>query len=427
MKLYLSLIILIIYCVGAVTQVDTIYTLQKLKKATSFATMTMGGDLLSIPGGTMNINGNKTNLSNSFMPRFNIGATHFWGHADFYVTFPLISSFSTKPAGVLKYSFKESVETGAKVYPWPIKKDRLRPYMGISFQPQIFKITTLESQYGGAENETFITPIHLGLTYATSKYLVNFGVRHNSKVNYDYYIDKSRIAQIKTSPITFNFSIFRYFDVDRSAANKNFVDQSNIKHYLLKKHNKISTWYVGVGATTALEMSKSSYFKKIHPYFNNDMTNSFISPEISFGRYLHGADMNINASFRFFNWNLKAFDTKANMKRTSLALEPYKFLFDYHGFVPFIGPSLNIEKLSYNENNNELSKEKKLALGIVFGWDIRVTQTSTSLLRTNLRYIPNHHLKIGAEKIKFDHLEFNFIQYIHFFGRTKIYKQYTKK
>ncbi|MCC7245640.1 MAG: hypothetical protein IT269_08180 [Saprospiraceae bacterium] len=64
----------------------------------------------------------------------------------------------------------------------------------------------------------------------------------------------------------------------------------------------------------------------------------------------------------------------------------------------------------------------------MFGWDIRVTKTGTSLLRTNLRYAPGLNLKTDdGQKVMFDHLEFNFIQYVTFIGRKKLYRKYASK
>jgi hypothetical protein len=155
------------------------------------------------------------------------------------------------------------------------------------------------------------------------------------------------------------------------------------------------------------------------------MNNSFLVPEVAVGKYFHKGDFNINATARYMAWTKSAFDTKIKMARFSTAIEGYKFLFDYHGFVPFVGPSIMLDNITINENGAKTSHLKPV-IGIVFGWDIRVTQTGTSLLRTNLRYAPGHHVKVGNEKIMFDHLEFNFIQYVRFFGRSAIYKKYRK-
>ncbi|MEY4905947.1 MAG: hypothetical protein RLZZ292_3762, partial [Bacteroidota bacterium] len=131
-------------------------------------------------------------------------------------------------------------------------------------------------------------------------------------------------------------------------------------------------------------------------------------------------DLNIGIAARTMRFKTAAFDTNIKLNRNVVSLEAYKFLFDYHGFVPYVGPMLSLENLNINDNGITKS-ETKPALGIVFGWDIRVTKTGTSLLRTNLRYTPNLNLNVEGEKVMFDHLEFNFIQFVHFMGRGKVY------
>lgn len=41
--------------------------------------------------------------------------------------------------------------------------------------------------------------------------------------------------------------------------------------------------------------------------------------------------------------------------------------------------------------------------------------------------VPNLHLGVEGEKIMFDHLEFNFIQYVHYIGRGRFYEQFRKR
>ncbi|MFM2392211.1 MAG: hypothetical protein RLZZ546_188 [Bacteroidota bacterium] len=407
--------------------IDTIYRVEDMKKSVSFAMLTLGGDVLTLPGGKMSINNENVNLPSSLVPRFTIGGTHFWGHADFYVHFPLGISFNKTPSFASSYNLFEEVETGAKFYPWAMKPKRLVPFVGISFQPFIFRteLKDKEYKYGGATHEKFTTPIHAGLTYMTNKLIFNLGVRYDGDRNFNYYTSPIKTSLTSIQPFSINFGIVRYMDTDRGLGTVNATDQLNKKHHILKKHNKLNAWYWGIGPSAALQLSKSPFLKSKHPYLYDDMLNSFLIPELTVGRYFHKADMNLSTSFRYMAWSSKAFDTKLKMNRISLAIEPYKFLFDYHGFVPFVGPSLNIDKLSVNIND-KVTSANKTSLGIVFGWDIRVTQTGTSLLRTNLRYVPNLHLKVDNEKLMFDHLEFNFIQYVHFFGRSKAYDKYRK-
>ncbi len=135
--------------------------------------------------------------------------------------------------------------------------------------------------------------------------------------------------------------------------------------------------------------------------------------------------MNIGISYRTMGDQLTAFDTKLQMRRHSFMLEAYKNIFNYLGFVPYVGITASAENLRADINGVEY-EETKAALGIIAGWDIRVTKTGTSLLRTNLRWSPNLHLDIEGDKMMFDHLEFNFIQYVHFIGRGKTYEKYRK-
>lgn len=424
------IILLFLHLIGRAQEVkiDSVYTFEKIDKSTSFAALTLGGDILSLGQAQTNINGQTTNLPHQFMPRFNVGGTHFWGHADFYVTFPLGLSFGNSRAGIKDYRYTEGVETGAKIYPWAMKPGRITPYVGISFQPISFKYSLTEDKYpyGGSEYSKFITPIHLGVTYTSKKYMYNLGARWVNDVDFDYYQTPSTKVASSFSPLNFNISIFRFIDTDKSLASSKALDQLNKKHYVLEKEGGLSSWYWAFGPSTALQMSKSSFFQKKHPYFNHHMNNSFLVPELAVGKYFYKGDFNINAASRFMSFTKSAFDTKIKMNRISLAVEGYKFLFDYHGFVPFIGPSIMMDHISVNVNGQKYTASKP-ALGIVFGWDIRVTQTGTSLLRTNLRYAPGHHIKIDNEKLMFDHLEFNFIQYVKFFGRSKIYKKYRKR
>lgn len=134
--------------------------------------------------------------------------------------------------------------------------------------------------------------------------------------------------------------------------------------------------------------------------------------------------MNIGLSYRTMGDRLEGYNDRIKLRRHSFMIEAYKNLFNYLGFVPFCGVTGSIENLSMDVNGTKYS-DSKPALGLIFGWDIRVTKTGTSLLRTNLRYIPGLHLNIENTKMQFNQLEFNFIQWVQFIGRKKIYKKYS--
>jgi hypothetical protein len=100
----------------------------------------------------------------------------------------------------------------------------------------------------------------------------------------------------------------------------------------------------------------------------------------------------------------------------------FKFLFDYKGFVPFLGISPSYERLQVRVSEQEggvLVDESAelLRMGIVFGWDIRPNNIQSMILRTNLRYYPGLHVDSGNYRFHFNQLEFNFIQVVFYLNR----------
>ncbi|MEO0334445.1 MAG: hypothetical protein AAF223_22695, partial [Bacteroidota bacterium] len=196
----------------------------------------------------------------------------------------------------------------------------------------------------------------------------------------------------------------------------------NNQYHVLKKENRLSAWYWGLGPSAGLQMSKSEYLENNFPYLYDEYSSAFM-PDITFGRFFNKPDMNVGLSFRTLGDRLAGFDTDIRLRRYSFMLETYKNLFNWLGFVPFVGVTGSVENLRADVNGTDY-QETKPALGLIFGWDIRVTKTGTSLLRTNLRWIPDLHLEIEGDKMMFDHLEFNFIQWVQFIGRKKAYEKY---
>lgn len=106
-------------------------------------------------------------------------------------------------------------------------------------------------------------------------------------------------------------------------------------------------------------------------------------------------------------------------------LESYKYLFNWLGFAPYAGITASVEQMQTHVNGRHY-EETKFTPGLIMGWDIRVTKTGTGLLRTNLRWSPGLHMEIDGQKMMFNQLEFNFIQWVHFIGRSKVYRKYSK-
>lgn len=264
--------------------------------------------------------------------------------------------------------------------------------------------------------------MEVGLTYTSEKYHIMASAYFNTIDRFVYALSPEVSAPIKINPVSYSLKLYRYIDTDRHYREKKAINQLNIMHDILKEEGKLSAWYWGIGPSAAIQISKSSFIENNYPYLANDRFGGFM-PDISFGRFFAKPDMNIGLSYRTMGDQLSGFETKLAMRRHSVMLEAYKNIFNYLGFVPYFGVTASAENLRADIDGIEY-KQTKAAIGLIAGWDIRVTKTGTSLLRTNLRWTPNLHLDVEGDEIMFDHLEFNFIQYVHFIGRGKVYDKY---
>ena len=405
-------------------QTDSAYTQNYLEESTRFAWLTYGGDLNYLSGGTTQqlINGVKetTDFGSTIMPRLTIGGIHFWGHADFYVSFPL--SFLTLqdiPDGLEELEVYQGVETGARLYPIRLQAKRISPFVGMSFRNIRFSQESEEStsRNGVPNYGRFIYPLQFGLTYTTNKFHLSASGYYNYQNEFDYFISPTETAEVRLNPVSFNLSLLRYIDTDRSMRSKRAVGNINRAYDVLKEKNSLSSWFFAVGPSSALQMSKSPFLEENFSFFH-DNYSAAILPDVAFGRHFHRPDLNVNLTYRTYGEKYEGFHAEIKNRRHSVGVESVKFLFNYLGFVPFVGPVVTYESLKTSVNGRDYT-ENKVALGLTFGWDIRVTKTGTSLLRTNLRYFPDLHQDIEGKKMMFDHLEFNFIQWVQFIGRKK--------
>lgn len=410
-------------------QTDSTYTFKYISRSTKFAWTTFGGDFLMLGSGSTSFSDNgiarQVDFSPTFFPRLTIGGIHFWGHADFYVNFPLsFLAFRQKSTELKNLEYRQGIETGLKIYPLALRQGKVRPYIGASFRLLSFKqeLKGANFQYGGTEFQKMIFPVQVGLSYVSSKYIFNSGLNYQTLQNIDNYITQNDIGKVQLNPISFQLGITRYIDTDRSLRSPKGVEQENLKYKILEQEKRLSSWYWGLGPSAGLQMSKSSYLEENYPHLYDNFIGG-IMPDITFGRFFNKPDMNVGFSYRTLGSTLQGFDDKVSIRRHSIMLESYKNLFNWLGFVPFVGLTASIENLNVNVNEQKYI-ETKPAVGFIFGWDIRVTKTGTSLLRTNLRWTPNLHIAIDNKKMMFDNLEFNFIQWVQFIGRKNVYRKH---
>lgn len=227
---------------------------------------------------------------------------------------------------------------------------------------------------------------------------------------------------IDTPPVFANIS-YRYMIETTLTAEQGWESgYTQEKTERLAQAKKLNSFYVGLGMSSAFWLGESSFNAANRTYI--DEYGISLMPDFGIGYYLHEADMNIALGYRAYSTSTNTYGAVQVAQRKSWVLEATKYLFDYNGFVPFVGPAVSFENLMFRESfENEQTfdlEERKISYGITFGWDIRPDRVQTFILRTNLRWFPNLQLPIEAEQtISFNAIEFNFIQLILYPNRMK--------
>ncbi len=374
-----------------------------------FAQLNLGVDYLFMPSANtqstfINDNSQPENfqLDNGHQARLIFGGTHFWGHADFYVAVP-IASFG-------KSYFVPSVETGAKYYPWRLQRNKIRPFIGAAFIPSLYQ------QGDGTSKIKNMYPVLGGISYAHKLNIIELGLTYNFLNSYQYYISPTQQTTVKTHPLWFTLAFKYMLETTATAEDEWLNGNTKRKTDSLAHTGKLNSFYIAAGPSASFYTSESEYNNQTKPYLDNHIASNIFA-DLSVGYYHHFSDAQINLAYRNVNSNLKAYGSEQKLNRKSLSIEFQKFLFDYHGFVPFIGVSFSKEWLNVQESTNNIKTidESSTAIkpGISFGWDIRPNRLQTFIIRTNLRYVPNLSVKMpNGQLVNFNQLEFNFIQLV---------------
>ena len=390
-----------------------------------FAQTTIGGDFRFTPQtGTsyfLDVNGERQsyNLGNTSWGRFMISGWHFWGHVDFYIGLPVLKLSDSKFGETGNSFYNNGIETGLKLYPARIRDGKIRPYIGVSFNNSVFWQETNGVQNENLTRNTF--PLQTGLTYVRGKNIFDLGLTYNYQNSFDYHISKTQQEAITLPKYNLSVGWRTYFDVslkDEPGFLDGRLNKLDEKIFSDKKANGFS---IAAGLSSPFYLS-NNFNTDNYPYLGDiHFSNSFI--DYGLGYFIAKPDIHLNVAFRNYKSKLNVLGTQQTYHRTSVALEAYKFLFDYHGFVPFIGPVAGYDwnRLDVTVNSvADLShREEGMKYGLIFGWDIRQDQIQWLMLRTNLRWYPNYNLTIDGAKNRFDQLEFNLIQAVFYPSRFK--------
>lgn len=385
-----------------------------------FAQFNFGAGLQAGFGGNATFDGvsglETMEFGQSLTPQLSIGGTHFWGHADFQITFPIGAPTFQQEAREVQAV--PGVETIVKWYPWRIESGKVRPYFGTSLLSFYYRQKDAAQAFGTGPAKTWIVaPIKTGITFNQGNHLFEAGINWNYANQKDYFVNPTTTAAINLPPVYASLT-YRY-QLDTSVGAEKNWENGKTKAYTdrLAAAGKLNNFFIGIAPSSAWWNGKSSHNSVNHPAIEEYPTSIML--DFAAGYYFHKPDLNINVSYRSMNASARAYGTRQSLNRQSVALEATKMLADYHGFIPFLGPVISRERLTFSEsvegNPTFDVTEDKWAAGITFGWDIRPNRVQSFLLRTNLRYYPNLKLDLdNGENVSFGAVEFNFIQLVIF-------------
>ncbi|MEO1517563.1 MAG: hypothetical protein AAFV95_21245 [Bacteroidota bacterium] len=347
-------------------------------------------------------------------PAVNIGATHFWGHADFYIS---INTSAIKLGDdELENSIYLGTFTGLRVYPLPSKPGNIRPYLGYKFSPLRSRQTDVSGQKYRFTQVKSVFDVGLGWQLPNFYVTIEYGRVVNP--SFDTYLSRTIQGRDRFPTQLLQIGLNYTIDSTQPANTK----ASRAANELFSGTNQYG-FFFGIGPSAAFPIASSEYITEQYPFLD-DRAMPRIFPDLVVGYHFTKTDLVTALSFRPMTQKREAYGFEQTINRNSLILEAYQFLGDYHGFAPYLGIGLSYENLQLSEVDNGTSisdvTQNKFSPAVVFGWDIRPSEKGDWwVLRTNLRYSPFLRFSHREQDLSLQHLEFNFIQFVMYPQRRK--------
>lgn len=378
-----------------------------------FAQMHVGLDVKTFPfqGQSQSQDANGQWTESSFTgpseAKILMGGTHFWGHADFYIGFPVLRMGNNQ--------FSTGVETAARIYPWVIRKNKIRPFVGFGHLPMRFK------QDDGANAVRQKLYLTAGFSYQKGNHLIDLNAGYITRPSLEYYYSTNYKATTQLPSAWIGLGYRYLFDTTVSAEDNWQSGKTKVITDTLASRKRLNGFTVSAGPSVGFHLNRSDRMKTEFAYLDRPGTSGVFA-DVGFGYYWHKPDLQVNLAYRSTKSGQTAYDYNQSLRRRSLALETYAFFADYHGFAPFAGLAAGYEWLNVTEKSagTEIASGqfKGIKPGLVFGWDIRPNRIQSFYLRTNLRWFPNLRVNMpDGGQVNLDQLEVNFIQLVIFPGR----------
>lgn len=346
-------------------------------------------------------------------PNISLGGIHFWGRFDFHMNFsiPLNTSMDVAEREVVQF---QSGELSARFYPWRIQNNKFRPFLGVG--TNLSNLGVFDG-LGRVRDDLYFHPsILVGGSLKFREWQINLESYFLMNTKHNFYQNIAQETNVSLPNFHLSLGVRRYFDVTihKESDKENGFTEKIFQQ--LKESKKLSSISLAIGPSAAFFIKAPAYPNQFGRESLPRHKSSY-NWDIGLGYYWFRANSHIGLTYRNYSSNSNSYSFEEVIRRRSIALEAYKFFWDYNGFVPYIGVSISYETWATAEFvNNESQgtiRTETISPGIIFGWDIVASPLETWLLRTNLRYYPFQQINsIDGSKKRVDQFEFNFIQVV---------------
>ncbi len=387
----------------------------------------LGGNLFQSFDGMGMVNDQLSEIKNpwSFMPYLNWGGFHFWGHAEFFVSFPLGQLLLADRES--QFTYNHYVVTGGRYLPWAYETNKLRPYLGMSWSSVAYQQSTQVGNDAPEMVKEFLWIPDLGVLYGVQNFTFRAGITYYRNNQWHYPVSASRFELVSTPGVSFQLGLVYSFEQShdkRSKVNDKWNSYSRFSR-VGRGASEVGNFFLGVGPSSSFSLNSSQYNQQTFPFLSQQLTSSNYF-DVAIGYQLNTVDMFMALSYRNPVFKTKGFGREQTIKKSSVSLELNKYIIDFSGFAPFIGVNVAYDQLRYTESENTDSRQLKfkgMEPGLSFGWDIIPGKTDEFLiLRTNLRWYPFSSFKIDGMDFDFSQLEYNLIQVVLYPGRIKQFR-----
>ncbi len=346
------------------------------------------------------------------------GGFHFWGHGEFYVSFPLYQH-QLSPNETTDYALTHAAVTGARFLPWAFREKKLRPYVGLSWSALDFKQIVKPADDQPVYQKNFVWVPDAGVLYGVGPVAARLGVSYYPDHTWDYALSRTHAETIKTPSFSVQFGII--YAMERSTSSNPATTErwnsygtfSRLGSHASRRGN----FFIGAGPSNSFSLAASEYNTDEFAFLNEKQASDPYF-DLALGYQLNKAGVFAAFSFRNPRFENAAYGVTQTIQKTSLAFEVNKFLFDFTGFAPYVGLNVAYDRVEYDEEDalgHTALTATKINPGLTFGWDILPGKTDEFLiLRTNLRWYPNAFFEVEGKRFAFSQLEYNLIQAVFY-------------